>query len=196
MNYSRKKSDGVFTKLFSSLIKSVLVLSAAFMLCSNVDFAAEDADKGPVTVEIPYDVQVVSASPETEQASPETADDGFINPTEGVLTSSFGERWGRRHNGIDIGADMNTEIYAADSGTVTYAGEMSGYGNYVVIDHGNGFETAYAHCSSISVSAGDTVLKGQVIAHVGSTGNSTGPHLHFEVKENGEFLNPLDYVIY
>ena len=196
MNYSRKKSDGVFIKLFSSLIKSVLVLSAAFLLCSNVDFATEDSDKGLVTVEMPYDVHAVSTSSEAEQASSENADDGFIKPTEGVLTSSFGERWGRKHNGIDIGADMNTEIYAANSGTVTYAGEMSGYGNYVVIDHGNGFETAYAHCNSISVSSGDTVAKGQVIAHIGSTGNSTGPHLHFEIKENGEFLNPLDYVIY
>lgn len=196
MNYSRKKSNGFFTKLFSSLIKSVLVLSAAFLLCSNVDFAAEDADDELVTVEIPYDVQIVSASSETEQASSEDADGGFINPTEGVLTSSFGERQGRSHNGIDIGADMNTEIYAADSGAVSYAGWMNGYGNYVVIDHGNGFETAYAHCNSISVSTGDTVTKGQVIAHIGSTGNSTGPHLHFEVKENGDFLNPLDYVIY
>ena len=186
MNYSRKKSDGVFSKLFSNTVKSVLLILAAFLLCGGYNRPSAVPEQNLVVSE--PDVPVDTADIEAEI--------GFANPTVGVLTSSFGERNGRMHNGIDIGADANTEIYAAESGVVTFAGTASGYGNYVVISHNNGYETAYAHCNSISVAEGDTVEKGQVIAYVGSTGNSTGPHLHFEVKENGEFSDPLDYVVY
>lgn len=120
----------------------------------------------------------------------------FINPTLGVLTSSFGSRWGRQHHGIDIGGDSGTEIYAALSGSVIFAGTADGYGNYIKLKHGNGYETAYGHCKSIVVKEGQYVEKGQLIAYMGSTGNSTGPHLHFEVKIDGEFVNPLEYVVY
>lgn len=191
MNYSRKKSDGFFTKLFGSLIKAAFILAAVFLFCGGVGSSEKMSDAEPVTVEVPYDVYA-----KTEEEEATTFDDGFINPTVGVLTSNFGYRWERMHNGIDIGAQANTEIYAADDGVVTYAGQVSGYGNYVVINHENGFETAYAHCNSIATYEGAFVEKGDVIAYVGSTGNSTGPHLHFEIKENGEFKNPLDYVTY
>jgi murein DD-endopeptidase MepM/ murein hydrolase activator NlpD len=125
-------------------------------------------------------------------ATPSAA--GLIWPVQGVLTSPFGMRWGRMHEGIDIGAPIGTPIYAAAGGTVIYAGWESGYGNLTVIDHGNGLATAYGHQSQIAVSNGQTVSRGQVIGYVGSTGHSTGPHLHFEVRVNGTPENPLNYL--
>jgi murein DD-endopeptidase MepM/ murein hydrolase activator NlpD len=118
---------------------------------------------------------------------------GLIWPVSGPITSGFGWRWGRMHEGIDIGAACGTPIHAAASGTVIYSGWMSGYGNFVVIDHGNGLATAYAHQSAIYVSGG-SVSQGQVIGAVGSTGHSTGCHLHFEVRVNGTPVNPLNYL--
>lgn len=120
----------------------------------------------------------------------------FIRPASGSLSSNFGRRWGRSHNGIDIAGSYGSDIKAAAGGTVTYASWMSGYGNYVVINHGNGYQTAYGHCSSISASVGQKVSQGQTIAKMGSTGRSTGTHLHFEIKKNGVFQNPLGYVSY
>lgn len=98
------------------------------------------------------------------------------------------------HNGLDIRANVGTPIYAADSGVVTTAVYTNrGYGVYVIIEHG-GYQTLYGHCSSLAVSRGQSVSKGQLIAYVGSTGNSTGPHCHFEVK-NGNFrYNPFNYL--
>ena len=96
---------------------------------------------------------------------------------------------------VDSGGGINgADILAAESGTVILAASHYSYGNYVIIDHGGGYATLYAHASALLVSAGDTVTRGQVIAKVGSTGNSTGPHLHFEVRINGVTQNPLGYV--
>lgn len=99
----------------------------------------------------------------------------------------------KRHTGTDIGASYGAEIVAANSGTVTLAGWNSGYGNCVIIDHGGGKATLYGHMSAYSVSQGQTVSKGQRIGSVGSTGNSTGPHLHFEVLINGVAVDPMQY---
>jgi len=116
------------------------------------------------------------------------------------ITSPYGTRThpvtGRvkTHSGIDVGASHGTNIFAAAAGTVIVSGWNSGgYGNYVVIDHGGGLTTLYAHCSSLLVSSGQKVSRGQVIAKVGSTGMSTGPHLHFEVLKNGSHTNPMAY---
>ncbi|HEY5161335.1 MAG TPA: peptidoglycan DD-metalloendopeptidase family protein, partial [Gaiellaceae bacterium] len=125
-------------------------------------------------------------------ATPSAA--GLIWPVQGVLTSPYGMRWGRMHEGIDIGAAQGTPIYAAASGTVNYAGWEGGYGNLTVIDHGNGLATAYGHQSQLAVSSGQTVSRGQVVGYVGSTGHSTGPHLHFEVRVNGAPIDPLSYL--
>ena len=124
----------------------------------------------------------------------------FRWPVSGRITSYFGGRkspggiGSTNHKGIDIAAPRGTPVYAADGGTVTYAGWMSGYGYLVRIDHGNGYVTYYGHNSSLTVSVGQHVYKGQQIARVGSTGNSTGNHCHFEVRYNGVAKNPLNYL--
>ena len=124
----------------------------------------------------------------------------FRWPVSGRITSYFGGRkspggiGSTNHKGIDIAAPRGTPVYAADGGTVTYAGWMSGYGYLVRINHGNGYETYYGHNSSLTVSVGQHVYKGQQIARVGSTGHSTGNHCHFEVRYNGVAKNPLNYL--
>ena len=132
---------------------------------------------------------------------PITAASGtFRWPTTGRITSRFGGRrspggiGSTNHKGIDIAVPRGTPIYAADGGTVTYAGWMGGYGYLVQIDHGNGYVTRYGHNSSLTVSVGQKVYKGQQIARAGSTGNSTGSHCHFEVRYNGVARNPLNYL--
>lgn len=115
---------------------------------------------------------------------------GLVWPVHGPVTSEFGPRWGGFHPGIDIGAGYGTPIQAARTGTVIFAGYYGGYGNFVVVDHGGGVVTAYAHQSRIAVGQGDPVRQGQVIGYVGSTGYSTGPHLHFEVRINGQAQDP------
>ncbi|MGI9604244.1 MAG: M23 family metallopeptidase, partial [Acidimicrobiales bacterium] len=115
-------------------------------------------------------------------------------PAGGVVTSRFGPRWGRMHQGIDIAAPSGTPVYAAAGGTVIQAGFNGGYGNAVVIDHGGGLSTVYAHHSSLTVSAGQSVGAGTQVGLMGSTGNSTGPHVHFEVRINGTPYDPLAYL--
>ncbi len=126
----------------------------------------------------------------------------FQWPIYGRITSGYGTRYifgsYSFHSGIDISGSYGAPIAAADGGKVIYAGTGTGsywsYGKYVVIDHENGYQTIYAHCSSLNVSAGDRVYKGQTIARVGSTGRSTGNHCHFQVKVNGTTVNPLGYL--
>ena len=124
----------------------------------------------------------------------------FRWPVSGRITSRYGGRrspggiGSTNHKGIDIAAPRGTAVCAADGGTVTYAGWMGGYGYLVRINHGNGYETYYGHNSSLTCSVGDHVYKGQQIARVGSTGNSTGNHCHFEVRLNGVARNPLNYL--
>lgn len=135
------------------------------------------------------------------------SDDNYVQgtgamgwPCSGPITSPFGYRthpiFGTTifHAGIDIGVDYGTPIHAADSGVVVYSGWISGYGNAVIIDHGGGVSTLYGHNQSLAVSEGQSVSKGSVIAYAGSTGNSTGPHCHFEVDVNGSPVNPMGYL--
>lgn len=121
----------------------------------------------------------------------------LIKPISGTITSKFGANSSRRsgsHTGLDIAAPKGTNIKAAASGTVTFSGTKGSYGKMVIISHGDGVETYYAHCSKLNVSVGYKVSQGQVIAEVGSTGNSTGNHLHLEIRKNGTILNPQHYV--
>ena len=124
----------------------------------------------------------------------------FLWPTAGPLTSPYGWRthpiFGdqRLHAGIDIGAPYGAPVIAADEGTVTYAGVMSGYGNVIVVDHGGGIATTYNHLSAFSVGSGQSVGRGSPIGAVGCTGYCTGPHLHFEVRVNGAPVDPMPYL--
>jgi murein DD-endopeptidase MepM/ murein hydrolase activator NlpD len=130
----------------------------------------------------------------TKDPPPLIGTGSFQYPTRGRLTSRFGTRWGRMHNGIDLAASSGTSIRAADGGKVTFSGWAGSLGYLVKIDHGAGRETWYGHCSKLFVKAGDKVYQGQHIANVGNTGNSTGSHLHFEVHINGAAKNPLNYL--
>lgn len=119
----------------------------------------------------------------------------LITPTHGTITSRFGIRSRDNHKGIDVAAPKGTPIKAASSGTVVHSGNLNdGYGNYIILSHGNGIKTYYAHCSSLLVKKGEKVSQGQVIAKVGSTGISTGNHLHFEIRINGVAQNPQNYL--
>ena len=132
----------------------------------------------------------------TKERPPTVGSGKYAWPLKGGYhqSSGFGSRWGRAHQGIDLACSVGTSVYAADGGTVTRAGYSGAYGNLVVIDHQNGQETRYAHNSKLLVKVGDKVYQGQEIAKTGSTGRSTGPHLHFEIRFNGEPRNPLNYL--
>jgi murein DD-endopeptidase MepM/ murein hydrolase activator NlpD len=119
---------------------------------------------------------------------------GFIWPVDGVITSGYGPRWGRMHTGIDIAARGGTPIVAAKEGEVIYADWLGGYGQLVAVDHGDSVVTLYAHQSRMAVSEGQEVTQGQVVGYVGTTGHSTGNHLHFEVRIDAEPRNPRPYL--
>ena len=221
MSYGNKKqctaSNGVRAKVIEPKrllkraadisAKTAIIIAAAVWLSGGVFQSAADTSNVKDAVGVIQDAEVENLFEDSAtddksltntdiQNDDTDTDDEFLNPTLGVLTSNFGTRWGRLHSGIDIGADEGEAICAAKSGRVIFSGTADGYGNYIKIDHGGGLETAYGHCSVLAANVGDEVEKGQTIAYVGSTGNSTGPHLHFEVKIDGEFKNPLDYVVY
>ena len=151
--------------------------------------------------------QAAQQAAESDNGGGGGSDDNYVQgtgamswPCSGPITSPFGYRthpiFGTTifHAGIDIGVDYGTPIHAADSGVVVYSGWISGYGNAVIIDHGGGVSTLYGHNQSLAVSEGQSVSKGSVIAYAGSTGNSTGPHCHFEVDVNGSPVNPMGYL--
>lgn len=147
------------------------------------------------------DIKVASKEVNTELKK---IDDASVNgvylaqkPISGVITSRFGSRESIRsypHNGLDIAAPYGTQIKAACDGKVTFSGDNGSYGNLIIVDCGNGVQIYYGHCSKLYSKVGDTVKAGDVIAAVGSTGNSTGNHLHFEIKINGVSVNPQNYI--
>ncbi|MBU3158945.1 M23 family metallopeptidase [Clostridium frigoris] len=120
--------------------------------------------------------------------------ESITSPSRGHISSGFGTRWGKMHKGIDIAANFGESIDAVLDGTITYSAWEDGYGNVIKINNGCGIETMYAHCSVIVVKKGDIVKEGMKIGEVGSTGHSTGPHLHFELRVNGEPKNPEKYI--
>ncbi len=119
---------------------------------------------------------------------------GLIWPAGGIVTSPYGPRWGRMHSGIDIAAQAGSSVVAAQGGTVVTAESYGGYGNMVVIDHGSGFTTLYAHLGQISVTAGQTVGQGTQVGLMGCSGSCTGPHVHFETRVNGSAQDPRSYI--
>lgn len=130
------------------------------------------------------------------KAREEAARPKFVKPANGVLTSGFGARWGTSHNGIDIAGPIGAPIYAVANGTVLEAGPASGFGLWVRVQHDDGTVTVYGHMNSYSVSVGQQVEAGQQIAEIGNRGQSTGPHLHFEVwtGDNGAKIDPLSWL--
>lgn len=130
------------------------------------------------------------------------SESGFLRPVSGAITSYYGYRVNpvtgeyKLHKGIDYAGNYGDPIKASKSGVVEYSGWISGYGNSIILSHGNGVQTLYTHAQTLNVSYGQTVAQGDIIATVGSTGNSTGPHLHFEVRINGEAVDPLNYIPY
>ena len=178
------------------------------------EFATVDYTVGLLYQERPVE-QVASKNKNSTKNSSVTTTTGKVNtsmkvsyqkvglgvnlakPISGQITSRFGVKSSIRsssHTGLDIAASSGTPIKAAASGTVTFSGRKGSYGNLIVVSHGNGVETYYGHCSKLYYSAGTKVSQGQVIAAVGSTGNSTGPHLHLEVRKNGVAHNPQNYL--
>jgi murein DD-endopeptidase MepM/ murein hydrolase activator NlpD len=125
---------------------------------------------------------------------PSRGDGHFVMPSAGIFSSPFGMRWGRLHAGIDIATPVGTPVHSADNGRVIFVGTKSGYGNCMIVDHGNGYSTLYGHLSRFVKQPGDIVVKGEIIAESGNTGRSTGPHLHFEIHKEGEAVNPLPYL--
>jgi murein DD-endopeptidase MepM/ murein hydrolase activator NlpD len=151
------------------------------------DLAAQEAASAQVQAQL-------QGSGGRAPAGPIRQGSHFIWPVNGPVVSPFGMRWGRLHAGVDIAVPSGTPIRAAGSGTVAIAGWVGGYGNYTCINHGGGIATCYGHQSSIGVSVGQHVRQGQVIGTVGCTGHCFGPHVHFEVRINGQPVDPMGYL--
>ncbi len=156
----------------------------------------EETEETPIVTTVKKEPVTEIIAVGTKERPPTVGSGKYIWPVASgyTLTSNFGTRWGRSHEGIDLGVSVGTTVMAADGGTVTYSGYSGAYGYLVIIDHQNGMETRYAHNSELLVSVGDKVYQGQSIAKSGNTGRSTGPHVHFEIRVNGTAKNPLNYL--
>lgn len=130
----------------------------------------------------------------TKPIPPKSPTGTFMRPFRGIVTSNYGYRGSEFHTGVDFAGPYGSTIVASDGGTVVFSGWKGNYGYCVIISHGNGLETLYGHCSKLLVSKGQKVAKGESIAKLGSSGRSTGPHVHFEVRKNGNHVNPWNYI--
>ena len=176
----KEKIDEIDITVNEVYTKDVATVEETVELASAVEVASEEVD---VVVE------------KQEKIKSATLDGVYfaVKPVSGTITSRYGANESIRdhtHKGLDIAAPYGTKIVAAAKGTVSYSGWMSGYGNLIIIEHENGIQTYYGHCSKLYASVGDEVDAGDTIAAVGSTGNSTGNHLHFEIRKNGSQINP------
>ena len=181
---------GAKSSLDSTKQHKVVALSS--LSVAERALADEIAREQAVSAQLGAQIRAAQAGASGPTATPSSA--GLIWPVSGPVTSPFGPRWGGFHSGIDIGVGTGTPIHAAAAGKVIYCGWESGYGNLVVLDNGGNLATAYAHQSAIAVACGQDVSQGEVIGYVGCTGHCYGPHLHFEVRINGEPVDPLGYL--
>jgi murein DD-endopeptidase MepM/ murein hydrolase activator NlpD len=157
--------------------------------------AAQAAAQAPADPADPAPVSVAPPDPTPPAPAPPPSSGGRLSwPVSGPVVSGFGPRGSEFHQGVDIIAPSGTPVHASADGVVVHASWLGGYGNLVVVDHGGGLSTAYAHNTSYAAGVGQPVSRGQVIAYVGSTGNSSGPHVHFEVRVNGTAVDPLGYL--
>lgn len=172
---------------------------AARYKVSLTSLKAANPSKNPVNLKINDQLIIPSSTYQVAQVTQQpsrgwTYTSLFNWPLVGTITSGYGWRQSGYHHGIDIAGEIGDPIKACAAGTVTFAGYKSVYGRTVVIEHPDGKETLYAHVQTIKVSQGESVARGQVIATVGMTGRTTGPHVHLEVRNNGELCNPLNYL--
>ncbi|NCB05453.1 MAG: LysM peptidoglycan-binding domain-containing protein [Clostridia bacterium] len=187
-----QKTDKLYTNQ-SRVVKAGVSGKAA--VTANVVYVdGEEQSRSVLSYEV-VNEPVNEVKEQGTKALPKKAPKGsFIHPFRGIVSSRYGYRSRGFHTGIDFAGPTGSSIVAADGGTVTLARWNGGYGYCVIIDHGNGYQTLYAHASKLLVKQGQKVAQGEVIARVGSTGNSTGPHLHFEVRINGKTVNPAKYI--
>lgn len=200
------------------LLKIPVITNEEITLCEQIPFKTRgekntDAPSGTIISEgadgvknVTYFVSktngaetqryVISENVVSEPVDRIVSENGSLNfkiPVNGAVSSVFGQRWGKNHDGIDIAANMGDKVHAAESGTVIFCGEAGGYGKLIIIEHKNGFKTYYGHLSVTLAATGVFAAQGTVIGEVGSTGNSTGPHLHFEIRKNDVPCDPSQY---
>ena len=199
---TKEEAEGIINKLKEK--KSTNIDKIAYTQVHSTELK-EFSDKDSVISSLYVKPKVVIASAystysgekiiTSQTPSSEVQGIGLIRPVSGIITSRYGARWGSTHKGLDIATSTGTTIAAAASGTVVFSGwDGHGLGYCVKISHGNGVETVYGHCSKLYVTSGQSVAQGEAIAAVGSTGNSTGPHLHLEIRLNGVAQNPQLYL--
>src|SRR3954469_3590477 len=184
----RRRDAGATLKTLAGQLKVQAQLQGALD-----DRIADYAAEAEAAANEEGNIQKLLAKAQGADTGPASAA-GLIWPCRGPLTSPFGMRWGRMHQGQDIACGYGTAIHAAKAGTVVFAGQMSGYGNVVIVDHGGGFSTLYAHQSRMAVRQGQQVNQGDIIGYAGPTGHSTGPHPHFEPRFGGPPRNPRPYL--
>ena len=191
-----EKRDNLYTtqtQLIRAGRSGVSKITARIYRCNGIEQSRDILNEEAISQ--PVDRIIAVGTKEPALFVDNSRGDGrYVWPTQGRLSSPFGWRWGRMHEGIDIANLRGTPIYAADGGTIIYAARKSGYGNFIIIYHGDGRETCYGHLNDYAVGVGDTVDKGQLIGYMGNTGRSTGPHLHFEIRINGKPQNPLNFL--
>lgn len=199
-----RRTTSLAVKCVVALTCLLLILSAGvFMKYQQTISAGGIASSGLEPLK-PVPVMGGGQAQEIERTARSTdklASRPSIWPVSGEVTSNFGWRsspWGggsELHQGIDIANSLDTPIVAAADGEVVQSGWAGGYGNVVQIDHGNGVSTVYGHNSRVAVNVGQSVKKGQVISYLGSTGRSTGPHVHYEIRMNGTAVDPISYMV-
>ncbi|MCW2743761.1 MAG: peptidase [Mycobacterium sp.] len=150
--------------------------------------------QAPAPPTVPPTAAAVASAAGAAAATVASSDAGWIRPCDGPVTSEYGPRWGTVHPGIDLGCPYGAPILAATTGTVTFAGWQSGYGNFVMIEDTDGTVSAYGHMSAITARAGQAVTPGTQLGRVGATGDATGPHLHFEIRIGGRVSNPRPFM--
>ena len=180
---SRNKNDLMYTELYTTETKELATEEDAVDGLYEKPVSYYTGGYTLASVETVYDLSQYGVS--------------FVKPVVSgyTITSRYGPRWGSTHSGLDVAAPTGTPIYAAEAGTVIVSSySTTGYGNYIIIEHNSSVKTLYGHCSSLVAKQGQYVAQGELIGYVGSTGNSTGPHLHLEVIINGVKLNPQHYL--
>lgn len=184
---------GLSSKLLCYIICGTMCLGGAATYSETIKYSAVQY----ITVETVEPQAEIIIEEEIIITEEEIIEEEFVftKPVNGgIITSLYGMRRGKLHTGIDIADKLNTAIYASQSGEVIFAGYSGNYGNLIKVRHENGYESYYAHCNKILVNKGDIIEQGQLIAKMGMTGNATGPHLHFEIRLNGEILNPYEFI--